>query len=137
MQYLKRILAKWLQDWLVPPRVIHYPETLYNGGLTQKDWETLRTDMAKAYDQHPAFFKALHLILRKEEKAASMPIDFTLPNVNPSEAVIKWNHENERRAYQADILRFIIRLPIKATEELARSQEKTKKEESTEQSMSL
>jgi hypothetical protein len=122
-------VLQWLNR-LLPRKVVYYPETAFLGPTTDTEWKALMPEISLGYEKHVPIFRVVQILLKQTEAR--------LHELPPIEAVklSEWVESRKKLAVEADLLTYLLRLPIIAQEKMRNEKEKEgrrKKEEEREQ----
>jgi len=114
---LKRFL-KWLKR---EPVVIYYPEVKMIRAVKKTEEESLILEMIDGYEKHEAVFRVIMLYLRRKESELCK-----VPAFESEAKHFEWVEAQKKTAAEANVLRFLSRLPLmaaslKASKENAKS----------------
>lgn len=101
-QWLKRLFCRRVH-------VVYFPEVEHIKAVRPGEEEGLLLQMVDGYEKHEPFFRLVMLYLRRKEGEMSEVPLFK----NPDE-LFAWQEATKRSAIEANVLRMLARLPIKA-----------------------
>ena len=115
--------------WLRPkPEIVYHPEVKYLGNVKPSDWESIMPDQARALKEPPAIMIAMNILLKKTEaEIVQPPIFGNGKTIEESKAA--WEADHLRLCYEANLLRYLLRLPFSADKVMKRNEEKEKSDE--------
>ncbi len=92
--------------------------------LKGEEWKGLLAGLADGYTRHEAVFRAIQHVLYEVERKA-----FDVPKMKTAEDFDVWGREQYGVAREANMLRYILRLPIEGARLKARFEKEEKAKE--------
>lgn len=99
-------MFRWLKRRV---RVEYFPEVQHIKAVRPGEEEGLLLQMVDGYEKHEAFFRLIMLYLRRKEGEMTQ-----VPEFKTQDEMFAWQEATKRCAIEANILRMLARLPIKA-----------------------
>lgn len=100
-------MFQWLKRFQRKTETVYFPEVDRIKAVRPSEEDGLLVDLADGYDKHEAIFRLLMLYLRRKEGEITEVPRFA----NPDE-MFAWQESVKRTAIEANLLRYLCRIPI-------------------------
>lgn len=100
-------MFQWLKRFQRKTETVYFPEVDRIKAVRPSEEDGLLVDLSDGYEKHEAIFRLLMLYLRRKEGEITEVPRFA----NPDE-MFAWQESVKRTAIEANLLRYLCRIPI-------------------------